>query len=98
MYARLSTLEGSPDGIEQAIASLRNEVWPGAKTLGGFKGMTAFVDRATGKVSAVTFWETEESLRASEEAASQLRVDWAEAASARIAGVDRLEVVFDERV
>jgi heme-degrading monooxygenase HmoA len=98
MYARLSTLEGSPNGIEQAIASVRDEVWPGAQALDGFKGMTAFVDRATGKMMAVTLWETEEALKASEEAASQLRVDSAEAASARIAGVERFEVVFDERV
>jgi heme-degrading monooxygenase HmoA len=98
MYARLSTLEGPPDGIEQEIASVREHVWAGAKQLDGFVGMTAFVDRATGKMMAVTFWDTEEALKASEEAAAELRSDSADAGSSRIAGVERLEVVFDERV
>jgi heme-degrading monooxygenase HmoA len=94
MYARLSTLEGPPDGVEQAIASVREHVWDAA----GFLGMTAFVNRTTGKMMAVTLWDTEEALKASEEAAAELRSDSAEAGSSRIAGVERLEVVFDERV
>jgi heme-degrading monooxygenase HmoA len=75
MYARLSTLEGPPDGVEQAIASVREHVWDAAKQLDGFVGMTAFVNRTTGKVVAVTLWSTEEALKASEEAAAELRSD-----------------------
>jgi heme-degrading monooxygenase HmoA len=98
MYARLSTLEGPPDGVEQAIASVREHVWDAAKQLDGFRGMTAFVNRTTGKMMAVTLWDTEEALKGSEETAAELRSDSAEAGSSRIAGVERLEVVFDERV
>jgi hypothetical protein len=44
----------------------------------------------------VTFWESEEALRASEEAADKLREDSAEAMSDTIAGVERYEVGFFE--
>jgi hypothetical protein len=47
-------------------------------------------------VLAVTLWETEEPMHASEEAANQLRSETAELASETIAGVDRYEVTFGE--
>ena len=45
---------------------------------------------------AVTLWETEEPMHASEEAANQLRSETAESVSETIAGVDRYEVTFGE--
>ena len=98
MFGRMSTLEGSPDGVDSGIAALRDQVFPGVRDLDGFRGIIAFADRTTGKMMAVTLWETEEAMKASEEAANQLRSTTSEATSARIAGVERLEVVFDERV
>jgi heme-degrading monooxygenase HmoA len=53
-------------------------------------------DRGSGKVLAVTLWESEETMRASEEAADRLRSETAEAASETIAGVERYEVTFAE--
>jgi hypothetical protein len=47
-------------------------------------------------VLAVTLWETEEPMHASEEAANQLRSETAELVSETIAGVDRYEVTFGE--
>jgi heme-degrading monooxygenase HmoA len=94
----MTTLEGSPETIESGLAMLRDEVFPGVRQMDGFKGMIAFGDRSTGKMMAVTLWETEEAMKASEEGANQLRAATSEATSARIASVERLEVVFDERV
>ena len=45
---------------------------------------------------AVTPWETEEPMHASEEAANQLRSETAESVSETIAGVDRYKVTFGE--
>ena len=58
--------------------------------------MAALADRQTGKTLGVTFWESEEALRASEEAANSLREESAEAMSDMIAGVERYEVGFLE--
>jgi heme-degrading monooxygenase HmoA len=98
MFGRMTTLEGSPETVEAGIAMLRDEVFPGARDMDGFKGLIAFGDRSTGKMMAVTLWATEDAMKASEEGASQLRASTSDAVSARIASVDRLEVVFDERV
>jgi heme-degrading monooxygenase HmoA len=49
-------------------------------------------DRETGKLVSVTLWESEEALRASEEAADQLRADAADRTGGAIASVERFEV------
>lgn len=97
MHARVSTFTGDPAGIDQVTAQARDVVLPAARALAGFKGMLAMGDRATGKIIAITFWESEQALRDSEEAANRLRSDAAQAGGEEIAGVDRFEVVIDER-
>ncbi len=54
--------------------------------------MIALVDRHSGKTLGITFWESEEAMRASEEVANRLREESAEAGSGTIAGVERYEV------
>ncbi len=96
MYARISTLEGSPDEIDHGLRYVRENVLPQLQQQDGFEGMIALDDRQTGRTLGVTFWESEEALRASEEAADRLRADSAEAMSDTIAGVERYEVGFME--
>ena len=92
MYARISTLEGSPEHIDEGLRQVRENVLPQIQQQEGFKGMVALADRQTGKTLGITFWESEEALKASEEAADRLREDSAEAMSDTIAGVERYEV------
>ncbi len=96
MYARISTLEGSPEQIDEGLRYVRENVLPQLQQQDGFKGMAALADRQTGRTLGITFWESEEALRASEEAADRLRADSAEAMSDTIAGVERYEVGFME--
>ena len=96
MYARITTLEGSPDEIDQGLRYVRENVLPQLQQQDGFKGMTALADRQSGKTLGITFWESEEALRASEEAANTMRQDSAEAMGDTIAGVERYEVGFLE--
>jgi heme-degrading monooxygenase HmoA len=97
MHARVSTFAGDPSGIDKVTARARDEVLPAARGLAGFKGMLAMGDRATGKVVAITFWESEQAMADSEEAANRLRSDAAQAGGEEITGVGRFEVVIDER-
>jgi heme-degrading monooxygenase HmoA len=85
-------LEGSPAPIDQMLRQVREEVLPRAKLLDGFKGMIALGDRYSGKTLGITFWESEEAMRASEEAANRLREEWVEAGGETIASVERYEV------
>jgi heme-degrading monooxygenase HmoA len=98
MFARVTTLQGSPDSVDAGTASVRDEVLPAARGMAGFMGMIALGDRSTGKMIGITLWESEDAMRASEEAANQLRQSAADAGSAQIAGVERFEVVLDERM
>jgi heme-degrading monooxygenase HmoA len=92
VYARISTLEGSPEHIDEGLRQVRENVLPQIQQQEGFKGMVALADRQTGKTLGITFWESEEALKASEEAAGRLREDSAEAMSDTIAAVERYEV------
>ena len=96
MHARISMLVGSSDLIDEGLRYVRENVLPQLQQQDGFKGMAALADRQTGRTLGVTFWESEEALRASEEAANRLREDSAEAMSDTIAGVERYEVGFLE--
>jgi heme-degrading monooxygenase HmoA len=97
MFARMTTLQGSPDQVEPAIESIHAEVLPGVKDLDGFDHILALVDRSAGKMVAITFWESEAAMRASEEVANRLRESASTGTANEIAGVDRFEVVVDSR-
>jgi len=56
MYARISTLEGSPEHIDEKLREVRENVPPQLQQEDVFKGMAALADRQTGKVLGVTFW------------------------------------------
>jgi heme-degrading monooxygenase HmoA len=92
VYARISTLDGSPEHIDEGLRRVREDGLPQLQQQEGFKGMVALADRHTGKTLGITFWESEEALKASEEAGDRVREDAAEAMSETIAGVERYEV------
>ena len=92
LYARVSTLEGSPAPLEELLSEVREVVLLQARRMEGFKGMIALGDRHSGKTLGITFWESEEAMRVSEEAADRLREESAEAGGETIAGVERYEV------
>ena len=92
MHARMTTLEGSTDRMDEGVREVREHVLPQLQQQEGYKGFLALGDRQSGKTLGITFWESEEALRASEEAANQLREESAEASGEQVAGVERYEV------
>ena len=96
MYARVSALEGPPELMDESLRQAREVVLPQGRLLDGFKGMIALGDRHSGKTLGITFWESEEAMRASEEAAKRLREESAKVGGETIASVQRYEVGFFE--
>jgi heme-degrading monooxygenase HmoA len=92
VYARVSTLEGPPELMDEGLRQAREVVLPRGRLLEGFKGMIALGDRHSGKSLGITFWESEEAMRASEEAADRLREGSAQASGDTIVSVERYEV------
>jgi heme-degrading monooxygenase HmoA len=93
VHARVSIFEaGNPDQIDEMLRQAREQVLPQAKQMDGFKGLIALGDRQSGKTLGITLWESEEAMRASEEAANRMRSETSQASGETIAGVERYEV------
>ena len=96
MHARITTIEGLPDKLDDATRHVRENTLPQLRQMDGFQGFVALGDRQSGRLLGVAFWENEEALRATEEAASSVRSGAAEAAGGTVAGVEQYEVVVYE--
>jgi heme-degrading monooxygenase HmoA len=94
MHARMSIFEGPPHMIDEGVRQAREVVLPQIKEIdsGGFKGIIALTDRQGRKMVWVTFWESEEAMVASEEAANRLSEQTVDVAGGRVAGMERYEV------
>jgi hypothetical protein len=96
MYARLTTIEGLPDKMDDATRHVREQTLAQLQQMDGFKGLVALGDRQSGKLLGLAFWESEEALRATEGAVSSVRSGAAEAAGGTVASVEQYEVVVYE--
>src|SRR5262249_29187059 len=72
VHARLSFIEGPPDGMEAGTVSFRDAVVPTVRQDGG-RGAILLIDRENGKAIGITLWPDEATMRASEEDANRLR-------------------------
>ena len=50
MYARVTTLEGTPDKMDDATRHVREQTLPQLQQMDGFKGFVALGDRHSGKL------------------------------------------------
>ena len=98
MFARVSTFQGSPDRTAEGISVAREQILPAARLQDGFRGIYILFDRGSGRSLAITLWETEEDLRASEEAALRARTESAVTAGEVVLGVERYEVALRELI
>ncbi len=96
MYARVTTIQGAPGKMDDAKGHIQEQTLPQLQKMDGFKGFVALGDRHSGKVLGVAFWESEEALRATDEAVSSVRSGAAEAADGIVAGVEQYEVFVNE--
>ena len=92
MYARLTTIEGAPDRMDEATRHVQEQTLPQLQKMDGFKGFIALGDRNSGRVVGVSWWESGQAMQASEEVGDRTRSDSAEAVSGAVVGVERYEV------
>lgn len=92
MFARAGTWQGSPDELEGWIARAREQVRPSLQRDPGLTSAYWLVDREGGKGLIVTIGESEEAMRASEQARAR-RQAAASAATGAPVTTDRYEVV-----
>ncbi len=96
MHARITTIEGLPDKMDDATRHVQEQTLPQLRQMDGFKGFVALAESEGGRLLGVAFWESEEALRSTEEAVSGIRSGAAEATGGTVAGVEQYEVhVFE---
>ncbi len=96
MYARVTTLEVPPERMDDATRHVQEQVLPQLSQMEGFKGFIALDSRQSGKFQGVAFWESEEALRATDDAVVSVREGAAEASGGTVASVEEFEVsVFE---
>jgi hypothetical protein len=82
----------SPDDFEQGIKIMSAQALPAIRLLPGYKGGLILGDSEAGKAVYIKFWESEDDMRRSEEDASVLRDDSAEALGVGEIPIERYEV------
>lgn len=96
MHARVNTLQMDSERIDQALRQLEEQDIPAFREMDGFRGFTVLADRSTGKVIATSYWDSEEQMRASEDAVKEARKRAAETGGASSEPeVERYEVALD---
>jgi heme-degrading monooxygenase HmoA len=96
MHARVTTLQLQPDRLDQAVSQLEEEDLPRWREIDGFRGFTLLADRSSGKVIGTSYWDSEEQMRASEEAIRPSRARAAETGGASAEPqVEPFEVALD---
>jgi heme-degrading monooxygenase HmoA len=93
MFARIGTWQGSPEDLENWVARAGEAVKPNVQQQPGLAAAYWLVDREGGKGLTITFWESEEAMRASEEFRSQSQSQTSAATGAGVT-TERFEV-FD---
>jgi hypothetical protein len=93
MFARVGTVEYRPDTIDEVIRVVRESIYPAARQRKGFQGAYYLVDRATGKATSISLWDTEANML--EDEAGYRREQQAKTATLRAGShsVEHYEVV-----
>jgi heme-degrading monooxygenase HmoA len=95
-FVRITSLDGDPAKVDDAISHFEAEVVPAVSQLGGFRAAVLFSDRATGKALVATVWGTKEDVEASADEAKSIAATAIEVAGASNPQVERFEVAFAE--
>jgi heme-degrading monooxygenase HmoA len=94
MWARVSRFKGPVESVEEDILDSKRRAEDLAG-IAGSRGMYYLVDRASGEAMAVTLWESEQALRASEEQADRIRDESVRRIGGKIVDVKRYAVVIE---
>jgi heme-degrading monooxygenase HmoA len=96
VFARVSEFEARPEQLDEMTREGVEHILPALKMQDGFSGGLVLANRHSGHVIAVTLWESEQAMDATEDAAHWLLAFGVEAAGGVLKGVERYEVFFSQ--
>jgi hypothetical protein len=92
MYARLTTFEGSPEGLDAGVRIYREEVLPWLRDSTGFRGWIVLRDPSGHKSTSITFWADEETMRDETAGGGALRDEVVKSIGITMTSLEFLEV------
>ena len=96
MFARIHTLETTPEQHDEGRQIVLEQILPWLQDSSGFRGMIRFAHPDKSKTLVVTLWADEESLKASAEAGDQFgQLSTAATGASRLALEDYEAEFFD---
>jgi heme-degrading monooxygenase HmoA len=95
MNARIGRISYSPDKTDELKRHVQENVVPRYEGAAGYKGFTLLLDSSSGEAIGISFWESEDAMRATDDLGDQARSGAAEAASGSDKGRQYFEVAID---
>ena len=95
MHARIGRITFSPDRADDVTSHVQDNVVPNYEDADGYKGFTLLIDRNGGQAIGISFWDSEEAMRASDSLGDQARQGAAEAGGGSDQGPQHFEVAID---
>ena len=92
----MTTFQGAPERIEEAVRIYREQVLPWLQDATGFRGWVVLLDRENARSIGITFWATEEAARDSDASGGVLRDKVAASVGTPMQSLDVYEVVVAE--
>jgi heme-degrading monooxygenase HmoA len=93
MYARVTRIRGDRARVGAASIWFQEELLEELEHMEGFMDAMLLVDADHGQTLAMTFWDSLESLHASEKRAEQLRSEAAARNDGSVTSVERFELI-----
>jgi hypothetical protein len=63
MIARVVSIQGKPEKVNEVIHYFQDQVLPAAKKIKGFKEGYMMVNRQNGKITGMTIWESQQGIQ-----------------------------------
>lgn len=92
MFARVSHFDVRSERIQQGYRAIVEHVMPALEMQNGYSGGLLLANSQQGKVLAVSLWENEQQMHATDEASYWFRLFGAEAAEGTVTDVETYEV------
>ncbi len=93
MFARVTQFAVRPERLEVGHREIEEHVIPALRMQIGYSGGLLLANPEDGKLFAVTLWESEENMHATDEASHWFRVFGAEAFEGTVTDVETYEVL-----
>ena len=95
MHARATTIQASPDRVDEAVEQYRAALGQ-FRDFEGNRGAVLLIDRGSGKGVGITLWESEQAMADARDRANAIRQQAADQVQGEIQSVEEFEVAVWE--